>query len=132
MELSKVIRPEPTEPIEHNRVLGALGYVGSTNTYDNMYTGNISLGSNLKNFRVVLDTGSSELWVPSSNTTNLNYTSANTFNCSSSLTCKPLNKNQTLTYGSGQVVGYWVNESVTIGSANFKVTNQPVILAYTL
>jgi hypothetical protein len=91
MELSKVIREESTPPQEHHRMLGELGYVGSDNYWDNIYTGNFSLGSNKKNFRVVLDTGSSELWVPSANTTNTNYTSVNTFSCSSSISCKPLN-----------------------------------------
>jgi hypothetical protein len=114
MELSKVLRPEPEEyPTEHHRML-ANSYIPTDNYFDNIYTGNLTVGTPAKSYRFVLDTGSSELWVPSVNTTNTAYKSSNVFNCSTSSTCKPTGENETITYGSGKLEGFWVNETVTL------------------
>lgn len=113
MELSKVLRPEPAEiPTEHHRMLNS--YIGSDNYFDNIYTGNLSIGTPSKSYRFVLDTGSSELWLPASNTTNTAYKSTNVFNCSTSSTCSPTGDFETITYGSGKLEGYWVNETVNV------------------
>jgi cathepsin D len=85
-----------------------------------------------QNFNVVLDTGSSDLWVPSTqcqtcpaNTQYFNSASSSSYQTATTQTGQPATVS--IQYGSGSVVGNLVRDSVSM--AGFNVPQQPWILA---
>ncbi|KAG9309508.1 acid protease [Chiua virens] len=88
---------------------------------ENLYIGSVAIGTPPYSFDVILDTGSSDLWVAS---TSCDSTCAgtNNFNPSKSSTLKNLNQNFAVTYGSGEVMGTLVEDVVQM--AGFSVSNQ--------
>ena len=59
--------------------------LGVSNFANNYYIATFSIGSNKQEFKLILDTGSSNMWIPD---TSLLRILDNTFNCSTSETCK--------------------------------------------
>ncbi|XP_069732323.1 pepsin B-like isoform X1 [Phaenicophaeus curvirostris] len=93
-----------------------------TNHLDSSYFGEISIGTPPQNFLVLFDTGSSNLWVPSTYCQTEACTNHATFNPSASSTFNLNGQSYTLSYGSGAltvVLGY---DTLTIQSIT--VTNQ--------
>ena len=80
------------------------------------YSGYVKIGSDLSNFQVIFDTGSSYLWVASTECTSC-FSSGLTqfFDCSSSSSCDNLDSQMTVTYGTGSLKGTFVEDSVQIG-----------------
>ncbi len=79
------------------------------------YFGEIALGTPTQKFKVVFDTGSSNLWVPSHSCWSIPCWIHNTFKSSKS---SSFNKNGTsleIKYGSGGVKGFFSNDHVTLG-----------------
>eukprot|EP01138_Halocafeteria_seosinensis_P015702 gb/GECG01016023.1/.p1 GENE.gb/GECG01016023.1/~~gb/GECG01016023.1/.p1 ORF type:complete len:380 (+),score=52.63 gb/GECG01016023.1/:1-1140(+) len=83
------------------------------NYQDAQYYGEISVGTPPQKFQVIFDTGSSNLWIPSTKCTNCgshpkyNHTASSTYH-----------KNGTsfkIMYGSGPVSGFISNDDVTVG-----------------
>nr|XP_019586132.1 PREDICTED: gastricsin [Rhinolophus sinicus] len=100
----------------------AVAYEPITNYLDAFYFGEISIGTPPQNFLVLFDTGSSDLWVPSTYCQSQACANHNRFNPSLSSTFRNNGQTYTLSYGSGSlsvVLGY---DTVTV--QNIVVNNQ--------
>ncbi|XP_048129291.1 aspartic proteinase oryzasin-1-like isoform X2 [Rhodamnia argentea] len=98
---------------------------------DAQYFGEIGIGSPPQNFSVIFDTGSSNLWIPSSN---CYFFSTACFlhpryNHSQSSTYSPNGKHCKIPYGSGFIWGYLSEDVVRVGKLHVK--NQVFIEAVT-
>lgn len=98
------------------------------NYLDAQYFGVIGIGSPAQNFTVIFDTGSSNLWVPSSKC----YFSIPCyfharFSAALSNTYKAIGKSCSIPYGSGSVYGFFSQDNVQVG--NLVVKDQVFIEA---
>lgn len=75
------------------------------NLDDMAYTGPISIGTPPQLFKVVYDTGSSDLWVPAANCTDPACGGKMSYNSSLSSTFRANGKAFAIQYGSGAVAG---------------------------
>ncbi|EGN92556.1 hypothetical protein SERLA73DRAFT_163994 [Serpula lacrymans var. lacrymans S7.3] len=89
------------------------------------YYGAISIGTPPQNFNVLLDTGSADLWLPSTPCACGNVT---LYNSSSSSTYKTISSpsNGSITFAAGTVSGTIGNDTVSMG--NFTVPQQSFLL----
>ncbi|XP_047330219.1 aspartic proteinase A1-like [Impatiens glandulifera] len=94
--------------------------------YDNMqYYGEISIGTPPQKFNVVFDTGSSDLWIPS---TECYYDSPACYNHSKydarrSITYRVNGKYTEIHYGSGSIAGHISQDNVLVGGLTIKNQN---------
>ncbi|KAL2014216.1 hypothetical protein VTN00DRAFT_1741 [Thermoascus crustaceus] len=86
------------------------------------YYTEISLGTPPQSFKVVLDTGSSNLWVPSSECGSIACYLHNKYDSSESSTYKKNGSEFSIRYGSGSLSGFVSNDVLQIG--DLKVKNQ--------
>ncbi|CAD5218248.1 unnamed protein product [Bursaphelenchus okinawaensis] len=107
--------------------------------YDVAYIGNITVGTPPSQFRVVLDTGSSDVWVPALDCkvegTQNRCNKTNLFDETSSTTYKDQNREFTITYGTGEVSGHVGEDTVGLGGIDddkIVVKNQGVGIAEVL
>jgi len=114
---------EPTTP-ERKRASGINNLVNKGT--DSSYYGSIAVGTPPVAVHVILDTGSSDLWLASS-TCYTGCRNVPTFNAASSSTFKNLTTAFAIRYGSGQAAGELVSDSVQM--AGFQVTGQTFALA---
>jgi hypothetical protein len=101
-----------------------------TVSYKTSYSGTISIGRPAQDFRVVFDTGSAHIVVPSSDCTNETCTEHRQFDASRSSTSRLINVDGTdvpddelcdqvtIGYGTGQVTGEFVREQVCPGGSD--------------
>ena len=104
------------------RSLGvAVPVVPNRNLEDFEYLGEIGIGTPPQNFDVVYDTGSSNLWVPSSKCTDVAISPAcktdDKFYENRSSTFEVDGRDYFLPYGSGVAAGFLGRDVVTIGDA---------------
>jgi len=90
--------------------------VALKNYMNAQYFGEIGVGSPLQNFTVIFDTGSSNLWVPSSKC----YFSVacyfhSKYKSSRSSTYKKNGKSANIRYGTGSISGFFSEDQVTLG-----------------
>uniref|UniRef100_A0A8D1YK57 Pepsin B n=1 Tax=Sus scrofa TaxID=9823 RepID=A0A8D1YK57_PIG len=100
----------------------AVAYEPFTNYLDSFYFGEISIGTPPQNFLVLFDTGSSNLWVPSTYCQTQACSDHRRFNPDQSSTFRINGQTYTLSYGSGSlsvVLGY---DTVTV--QNIVIDNQ--------
>ncbi|XP_057583592.1 pregnancy-associated glycoprotein 2-like [Hippopotamus amphibius kiboko] len=79
------------------------------------YVGDITIGTPPQEFRVVFDTGSSDLWVPSILCSSPACRTRKLFNFHSSTTFRISGRPVDLIYGSGRMVGFLGYDTVQIG-----------------
>nr|CAB3502834.1 unnamed protein product [Digitaria exilis] len=96
------------------------------NYLNTQYFGEVGIGTPPQNFTVIFDTGSSNLWVPSSKC----YFSIacylhHRYRSAKSKTYKKNGETCTITYGSGQIAGFFSEDSVLVG--DLVVKNQKFI-----
>jgi len=91
------------------------GHVLLNNFMDAQYFGPISIGSPPQNFTVIFDTGSSNLWVPSTKCNSFSCYMHNRYDSSSSATYEPAGKELSITYGTGSIEGFTSRDVVTVG-----------------
>ncbi|KAL9054182.1 MAG: hypothetical protein Q9162_004290 [Coniocarpon cinnabarinum] len=95
------------------------------------YFAEIAIGNPPQEFKVVLDTGSSNLWVPSEDCGSIACYLHNKYDHSSSKTYRPNGTDFEIRYGSGSVKGYISQDDMQIGEIKVKkqdfgeVTQEP-------
>ncbi|TEB37333.1 acid protease [Coprinellus micaceus] len=89
---------------------------------DTSYLGTVRIGTPAQSFDVVLDTGSSDLWVADSSCSSCPRSAA-TFDASQSSSLQATNQETSISYGSGTVAGLINRDTVSMGS-NFTIQSQ--------
>ena len=80
----------------------------------------ISIGNPPQDFKVILDTGSSNLWVPSSECGSIACYLHSTYDSSASETYKKNGSEFEIRYGSGSLSGFVSQDDITIGDITVK------------
>ncbi|RYP04786.1 hypothetical protein DL764_004239 [Monosporascus ibericus] len=93
-----------------------------TNFMNAQYFSEISIGAPPQDFKVILDTGSSNLWVPSSQCGSIACYLHSKYDSSASSTYKANGSEFEIRYGSGSLSGFVSQDDVTIG--DITVTGQ--------
>ncbi|WWC72882.1 uncharacterized protein I206_106846 [Kwoniella pini CBS 10737] len=89
---------------------------------DASYSGQVSIGTPAQDFLLIMDTGSSDLWVAGSSCQSSSCTGVSTFNSGDSTSYATSNAAFNISYGSGDADGYLATDSVSL--AGFTVTGQ--------
>ncbi|XP_014648363.1 PREDICTED: pepsin A-5-like [Ceratotherium simum simum] len=79
------------------------------------YFGTISIGTPAQDFTVIFDTGSSNLWVPSTYCSSLACTNHNRFNPEDSSTYEATSESVSIEYGTGSMTGILGYDTVKVG-----------------
>jgi saccharopepsin len=104
------IKPDKGHPVAVSNFLNA------------QYFSDIAIGTPAQEFKVVLDTGSSNLWVPSVDCGSIACYLHNKYDHSASSTYKKNGSSFEIRYGSGELEGYISKDTVQIG--DLKIKNQ--------
>jgi cathepsin D len=86
-----------------------------TNFQDAQYFGPITIGSNRQQFTCIFDTGSSNLWVPSSKCTTAACVPHKKYDSSKSATYVEDGRALSIQYGSGAITGFLSKDQVSFG-----------------
>uniref|UniRef100_A0A8C4RT97 pepsin A n=1 Tax=Erpetoichthys calabaricus TaxID=27687 RepID=A0A8C4RT97_ERPCA len=115
--LEEFTKMNPYNPsIKFNSDLAQIAKRPLTNDYDLTYYGIISIGTPPQFFKVVFDTGSSNLWVPSIYCKSFACSNHNTFNPNASSTYRATSQTISVQYGTGAMSGILGYDTVTVGS----------------
>ncbi|XP_033988712.1 pepsin A-like [Trematomus bernacchii] len=107
----------------------AVGGESMTNDADLAYYGIISIGTPAQSFKVVFDTGSSNLWIPSIYCNSPACNNHDKFNPSTSSTFRNNGHSLSIQYGTGSMTGFLGYDTVTVGG--LAVKNQMIGLSET-
>lgn len=119
--------PPPKESAEESEMrsleanLAKHGHgVPLSNYLNAQYYSEITLGTPPQNFKVILDTGSANLWVPSTKCTSISCFLHSKYDPEASQTFKPNGTKFEIYYGSGSMEGIVSNDVMTIGDLKVK------------
>ena len=101
---------------------GDIGHVDLKQVQDTQFFGPITIGTPAQEFTVIFDTGSSNLWVPSSKCKTRACKKHNRYDASKSSTYKANGTVFDIQYGSGATTGYMSNDVAEC--AGFRVADQ--------
>ncbi|XP_054659849.1 pepsin B-like [Grus americana] len=110
------------DPGRKYQLVNAVAYEPLTNYLDSFYFGEISIGTPPQNFLVLFDTGSANLWVPSTYCQTPACANRARFNPSLSSTFSGIGVTYTLSYGFGDLLVALGYDTVTI--QNIIIRNQ--------
>ncbi|KAL8376766.1 hypothetical protein RB595_007743 [Gaeumannomyces hyphopodioides] len=119
------LRPDShAQAVFESRPIRAQGNhpVPVTNFMNAQYYSEITVGTPPQSFKVVLDTGSSNLWVPSQSCGSIACYLHSKYDSSASSTYKKNGTDFEITYGSGSLSGFVSNDVMQIG--DIKIKNQ--------
>ncbi|KAK9812580.1 hypothetical protein WJX73_010403 [Symbiochloris irregularis] len=91
---------------------------------NNVYYGVISMGTPAQQFTVNIDTGSSQLWLPSILCTTPSCTTHKQYNPNDSSTYRPTDYTVELQYAEGAVAGFVDTDVFSVGSPAITIQNQ--------
>ncbi|XP_041083519.1 pepsin A-like [Polyodon spathula] len=115
--LKEYLKTHPYNPtIKFNPVLAQTSDEPLTNDMDLSYYGVISIGTPPQSFKVIFDTGSANLWVPSVYCNSYACNNHNKFNPSQSSTYRSTSQTVSIQYGTGAMTGILGYDTVTVGS----------------
>jgi len=95
-----------------------------TNVFDSQYFGPIYIGEPQQEFTVVFDTGSSNLWIPSSKCSDKACKAHTRYNHSKSSLYQPDGRDLSIRYGTGSMKGVLSKDKITMGGV---ASTQPII-----
>lgn len=95
-------------------------HVPVSNFMNAQYFSEITIGTPPQNFKVVLDTGSSNLWVPSTECSSIACYLHSKYDSAASSSYKANGSDFEIHYGSGSLTGFVSQDTVTIGDLSIK------------
>lgn len=117
------VRPQAQQELmyKHTAVRTQDGHhVAVDNFLNAQYFSTIALGQPPQEFKVVLDTGSSNLWIPSKDCTSIACYLHSKYDHSDSVSYKQNGSDFSITYGSGSVAGYISQDTLQLGDLEIK------------
>eukprot|EP00698_Gefionella_okellyi_P005003 TRINITY_DN14604_c0_g1_i1.p1 TRINITY_DN14604_c0_g1~~TRINITY_DN14604_c0_g1_i1.p1 ORF type:complete len:398 (-),score=88.55 TRINITY_DN14604_c0_g1_i1:46-1239(-) len=97
----------------------ALPVAPMENFEDEIWVANITIGTPPQGpYRVVMDTGSSNLWIPSVNCNDDGCTNKTKYSAAKSATFRPDGRPWAIPYGTGAAAGTTANDTVRVGGAS--------------
>lgn len=120
LDAARIVRKENmhshNNAFHHNLEDSDIDIVSLKNYMDAQYFGEIGIGSPPQNFSVIFDTGSSNLWVPSSKCFfSVPCYFHHKYKSGSSSTYRKNGKSCKITYGSGTISGFFSQDTVQVG-----------------